>query len=295
MILGYACLNETLKTKFYTCRLATFHKLGVDKLKQLTIDNLNVVAQTLVWNELNDIYFYRVTSGIVPLATHEDVNWEWYKDKDIKEKASSIKEFVQKRNVRLTTHPGQYSVLNSPHEKTLANTISDFVYHCQLMDLTGGRDMITHTGGAYGDKEEAKLRFAKNYVLLPQGVKKYLRLENDDKTFTIDDVLDIHQLCGIPIVLDIHHHNCNPGRYDIKELIPHIIQTWDGYGKPKMHISTGKKSRTDTSHHDFVSEEDLNEFLTILDNKDVDIMFEAKKKELSILKLRGTVLEGAKR
>ena len=290
MYFGYACLNETLKTKFFTCRLSTYHKMGIDKLKQLTLDNINVVLKTLKWNIENEIYFYRITSGIVPLATHPDVNWKWEEDIDILKELNKVKNFVVDNNIRLTTHPGQYSVLNSPNKNTIMNTTLDFVYHSKLIDLMGGSDIVVHTGGAYGNKGEAKRRFVKNYNTLNNNIKKYLRLENDDKTFVIDDVLEISQMCGIPVVLDIHHHNCNPGKYDIKELIPHIVQTWNNVGKPKFHISTGKTHKTDISHHDYVSEEDYNYFLNILNGFDVDIMFESKKKELSILKLREKVL-----
>jgi UV damage endonuclease UvdE len=286
MLLGYACLNETIKSKFFTCRLSTFQNQGNEKIKELTLKNLKVVYDTLRWNIENNIYFYRSTSGIVPLATHKEMKWQWDNDEEVNDICLLIKNLVDKNNLRLTTHPGQYSVLNTPYESKLINCISDFVYHSKFACMTGGSDMITHTGGAYGDKEESKKRFANNYDLLPSEIKKYLRLENDDKIFTIDDVLDIHQMCGIPIVLDIHHHNCNPGRHNIRELIPHIVQTWNGVNKPKMHISSGRKERTDSSHHDYVSKEDYLEFIDILDGNDVDIMFESKKKEKSILILR---------
>lgn len=199
--------------------------------------------------------------------------------------ASKIKDMVLNNNVRLTVHPGQYSPLNTPNPKVLENTFADFEYHNKLLTLMGGTDMIIHVGGMYGNKEEAKINFVNNYFKLDDSIRSKLRLENDDKTFTVEDVLEISNVCGIPICLDIHHHNCNSSTHHIRELIDGIMETWEWVGITKAHISSEKKHKLDRAHADYVNHEDVEEFLDILGSYDVDIMFESKMKDLSVLKL----------
>jgi UV DNA damage endonuclease len=264
-------------------------KEGMGKIKEMTLYNLEKTLEILKWNIDNNIFFYRASSDLVPFATHPEMTWDWWSDEDLISACKQIKELVKKHDVRLTTHPGQYSVLNSPNIQVVDNCIKDFEYHAKLMDLMGGVDMITHVGGVYGDKERAKERWVDNYTLLSKSVQEKLRLENDDRSFTITDVLDISKVCGVPVVLDIHHHNCNPCEEIIDDLLDDIFNTW-GNKKPKMHISSGKTSKTDISHHDYISDDDFDYFLSLLKGRSVDIMCEAKKKELSIVRLGKAVL-----
>lgn len=281
MRLGYACMNTELKTVFRTVRLATAEAEGTSKIKELTLVNLQTTLDILRWNLENDIYFYRASSTIIPLSTHPVNDWVWWEDPDVLQITSVIRELVETHGMRVSMHPGQYTVLNSPKPDVVRKSVEDLEYHDRLIALMGGNDLIVHTGGAYGDKEAAKQRFAENYALLSNSIKRRLRLENDDKTFTIRDVLDVNKMCGVPICFDIHHHNCNNDGKPVD--FAEILATWEGVGTPKIHISTGKEGFTDLRHHDIVSEEDFNELLILLGDTDADIMFEAKMKEQSVL------------
>lgn len=281
MKLGYACMNTELKSVFRTLRVATAKTEGVEKIKELTMKNMQTTLDIINWNLANDIYFYRASSSIVPLSTHPVNEWIWWEDTDFLFIAGQIRDIVETHQMRISVHPGQYTVLNSPKPEVVEKSIQDLVYHDKLIALLGGNDIILHTGGAYGDKEKAKQQFADTYVKLPSSVKQRLRLENDDKTFTIRDVLDVHKLCGVPICFDIHHHNCNNDGTAVD--FAEILATWEGFGTPKIHISTGKEGFTDLRHHDLVSEKDFQELLLLLDGTDADIMFEAKLKEKSVM------------
>lgn len=281
MRLGYACMNTELKTIFRTARLAKIENEGSQKIKELTLQNMRTTYEILKWNLQHDIYFYRASSSIIPLATHPINDWIYWEDPDFLEIASTIRAFVEKHRMRISVHPGQYTVLNSPKAEVVRKSILDLTYHDRLIRLLGGRDIIVHTGGAYGDKEEAKKRFAETYLTLPQSIREGLRLENDDKTFTVRDVLDVHELCGVPICFDIHHHRCNSGGDTVN--ISEVLATWNGFGTPKIHISSGKDFSTDLRHHSLISEEDFEELIQLLAGEDADIMFEAKLKEQSVL------------
>lgn len=293
MRLGYACMNTELKTVFRTLRLATAQTEGVEKIKELTLKNMQTTLDIINWNLSNDIYFYRASSSIVPLATHPVNTWVWWEDPDFLFIAGQIRDIVETHQMRVSVHPGQYTVLNSPRPEVVEKAIEDLVYHEKLISLMGGNDIIIHTGGAYGDKESAKQKFADTYMALPEPVRKRIRLENDDKTFTIRDVLDIHKICGVPICFDIHHHNCNNDGTAVD--FAEILSTWEGYGTPKIHISTGKEGFTDLRHHELVSEKDFEELLLLLGGTDADIMFEAKLKEQSVMPFLKVLNEKAKK
>ncbi|UJF26051.1 UV DNA damage repair endonuclease UvsE [Planococcus sp. 107-1] len=281
MRLGYACMNTELKTVFRTLRVATAEAEGIAKIKDLTLKNMQTTLEILQWNLEHDIYFYRASSSMIPLSTHPINDWIWWEDPDFLSIAAQIREIAETHEMRVSMHPGQYTVLNSPKPEVVEKSVQDLVYHDRLIALLGGNDLIVHTGGAYGDKEQAKMRFAENYALLPASIKQRLRLENDDKTFTVRDVLDVNKLCGVPICFDIHHHNCNNDGNPVD--YAEILATWDGFGTPKIHISTGKEGFTDLRHHNIVTKEDFDELLLLLKGTDADIMFEAKMKEQAVL------------
>lgn len=281
MKLGYACMNTELKTVFRTVRVATVEMEGSEKIKELTMQNMRTTLEILNWNVENGIFFYRASSSIIPLSTHPINDWIWWEDPDFLKIAAQIRELVEKHGMRVSMHPGQYTVLNSPKETVVEKSVQDLEYHDRLIQLLGGNDLILHTGGAYGEKEQAKQRFVDNYALLSNSIKKRLRLENDDKTFTIRDVLDVSKMAGIPVCFDIHHHNCNNDGQPVD--FAEILATWEGFGTPKIHISTGKEGFTDLRHHDLIAEEDFNSLLMLLGGIDADIMFEAKLKEQAVL------------
>src|SRR5690606_16476895 len=254
---------------------------GMAKIKDLALKNMQTTLEILQWNLEPDIDFYRASSSMIPLSTHPINDWIWWEDLDFLSIAAQIREIAETHEMRVSMHPGQYTVLNSPKPEVVEKSVQDLVYHDRLIALLGGNDLIVHTGGAYGDKEQAKMRFAENYALLPASIKQRLRLENDDKTFTVRDVLDVNKLCGVPICFDIHHHNCNNDGNPVD--YAEILATWEGFGTPKIHISTGKEGFTDLRHHNIVTKEDFDELLLLLKGTDADIMFEAKMKEQAVL------------
>ncbi|WP_216827772.1 UV DNA damage repair endonuclease UvsE [Alkalihalobacterium elongatum] len=286
MRLGYACQNISLKSKMRTCRLATVEKEGMTKIKELALLNFKEVLKIVNWNAENGILFFRLSSDIIPFGSHEVLDWNWWEDEDILDLSSQIVKVKNKYKMRLSIHPGQYTVINSPNKKVVDNALRDLAYHDKLMELVEGTDIIIHTGGAYGNKEDSKQRFINVYNELTPSIKGKLRLENDDKVYNVNDVLHIYKETGVPICFDIHHHFCNPVETDINTIIETVVKTWDGVGKPKMHISSGKTCSTDTAHHDFIHSHDMDYFLSVLNGYDVDIMIEAKMKEKAILQLR---------
>ncbi|MBC2207391.1 UV DNA damage repair endonuclease UvsE [Listeria booriae] len=288
MKLGYACINMSMPSKFKSCRLKTVEEQGLGKVKEIAVHNLAEVIRVLEWNIAHDIYFFRMSSDLIPFASHPIMTWEWQRDADILALTAEISRLRELHDMRLSMHPGQYTIINSPREDVVEKAIAELTYHQQLLDLVGGTDMILHIGGAYGDKKSASERFIHAYNGLSEDIQRLLRLENDDKTYTAMDVLEIAKATGATVCFDIHHHICNhEADVDVTQIVTDVFKTWKT--TPKMHISSGKTGPTDRSHHDLIHETDFQYLMGLLAGRDADIMFEAKQKERSVLTLRETV------
>lgn len=291
MKVGYACINTSIKENFRTCRVATVEKKGPEILKELTLENLKLTKRIIEWNIEHGILFYRMTSEMVVLATHPVNSWDWRGDPDVIRVCSEIKSLRDEHGLRLSTHPGQYSVLNSPNPDVVERTIADLDYHAALSELTGAGDMILHLGGKYGDPESALERLVNETCKLPEPIRKRLRYENDDRTYNLKDVLSVCESTGIPACFDIHHHRCNPADASLDELMGRVYHTWKTIGTPKVHISSGKHTPDDRRHHDIIFPDDVDRLLAVLDGRNADIMVEAKAKEQAALGVMELLME----
>ncbi len=292
--LGYACINRSLeKTTGRTFRLAN---LSADRVREIGGANLDALYDILRWNVSRDIRFFRVSSGVIPFASHDafDLDWETM----FSAKLKRIRAYVEQEALRLTLHPGQYTVLTSPNEDVVGRAIAELDYQAdflQAVDPWQGT-MTLHIGGAYGDREAAKDRFADAFERLSPSSKQRLALENDDTTYGTDEVLAFCQRIGVPMIFDYFHHLIFPGSDNegLAEKIEAIAETWSGrppHGRvPKFHLSSARPDGRRTAHADLLEEADLNRFLALMTDvpgdAPYDVMVEAKEKELAILPLR---------
>ena len=297
MELGYACINLSLEdcspgrrtTVGYLKKLTAEQK--EEKLNSLVEENLNNTLYILKFNVKKDIKVYRLSSDIIPLATH-DITKDWdYIDK-FNDKFKEIGNFIKKNKLRVSMHPGQYTVLNSNKDKVVKNAIKDLEYHSnilQAMELDWSHKMVLHIGGVYGDKASAIKRFKRNFEKLSSDIQNRLIIENDDKSYTATEVLKIAQELKIPMVFDIHHFNCNHAENEkLKELLPDIFATW-GQDKPKVHFSSPKSEDKFASHAKNINCNDFNKFIKVVNkwtDLDFNVMLECKNKDKALLKLR---------
>ena len=297
--LGLCCLNTTLRNQkptIFSSRkmiIKSIKQKGIDALKDKIIQNLKDTLQLIEWNEQNGIKVFRLSSELFPHKTNPKVeNYTYDFAMDL---LKQIGDLAKKYNQRLTFHPGQYNVVGTPDEKAFQHTIDDLSYHADVLDYMGMDEnsvMVVHGGGVYGDKEKTKDRWCEQYHMLPDNVKKRLVLENCERCFSIKDCLNISKRVNIPVVFDTHHFNCykqlHPNE-DFKSAgfyIPFILNTWKRKQiKPKFHVSEQGSGRC--GHHSDYIEVIPNYLLNIPDkyNTHIDIMIEAKAKELAIMKL----------
>jgi UV DNA damage endonuclease len=286
MNLGYACINMTMGKKVTTNRAMvkkTFQSKGLDYVSELALLNAKDIIKILEWNRQNGIKFFRLSSAIVPWGDHIDLTQ--LKDyKEIKSELKKAGDFAKFHNIRITSHPGPFVVLTSPKENVVAAAIADLELHGKIFDMMGlsktpYNKINIHCNGVYGDKKSAMDRFCTNFKRLSKSVQSRLTVENDDKAsmYSVCDLMYIHEKIGIPIVFDYHHYKFCPGVLTEDEALELAASTWPWNIKPVVHYSESKEGGKPQAHSEYIKE------LPNTYGINVDIMVEAKAKELAIL------------
>ena len=295
MNLGYACINMTLgeqKPRITTNRSMikkTFKEKGLEYAGELALQNVRDLFTILQWNSRKGIKVFRVSSDIFPWASEYDIE-TLPQYKRIEMILNACGNFASKNNIRITAHPGPFNVLVSPRENVVQNTITDLEIHGKIFDMmnlsrTPYNKLNIHCNGVYGDKKSAMDRFCTNFERLSDSVKSRLTVENDDKgtMYSVKDLMYIHERIGIPIVFDYHHHQFCTGDLSEHEALELAITTWPKGIKPIVHYSESKALHEENSKLKPQAHSDYIKQLPNLYGNDVDVMVEAKAKELSIL------------
>ena len=293
--LGYACINMTLGKEGITTNRSmikrTFLQKGIPYASELSIQNVRDLIEIIKWNEKNDIKFFRMSSNLFPWSSEYPLSSLPHYER-IKNLLAGAGNLADKYGQRITSHPGPFNVLVSPNENVVQNTITDLSIHGEVFDLMGlsrtpYNKINIHCNGVYGDKQSAMDRFCKNFERLPESVQTRLTIENDDKAsmYSVKDLMYIHERIGIPIVFDYHHHKFCTGDLSEEEALKLAASTW-GDIKPVVHYSESKSLHENNdsikpqAHSDYISET-INTY-----GLDVDVMVEAKAKELTILEYK---------
>jgi UV DNA damage endonuclease len=297
MKIGYACINTQLsKQKIGTNRTLikkTLDSKGLDYVSEISLLNAKDIIKILRWNKENGIYFFRLSSAIIPWGDKIDIS----KLKDYKEICSELKkagDYAKANGIRITCHPGPYVVLTSPNEAVVKNAISDLEMHAFIFDAMGlsrtpYNKINIHCNGVYGDKKSAMDRFCANFLRCSEGVRSRLTVENDDKAsmYSVKDLMYIHEKIGIPITFDYHHHKFCTGDLSEEDALKLAVTTWPKGITPVVHYSESKalyetnQKEKPQAHSDYIMA------LPNTYELDVDIMVEAKAKELAILPFIG--------
>lgn len=290
--LGYVALSKALDdvTTSSTITYTNYinKNYNTSKLLEITKNNLDSLYEIIKYNVKNNFHFYRLTSKLVPLATHDKVDFDYITP--LLDEYKKIGKLINDNNIRVDTHPDQYAVLNSMDSKIVKNTVEILEYHYKIMDAIGIKDkiIILHVGSSACGKKASITRFINNFNKLPDHIKKCIAVENDDKVYNIKDVLELCHKINVPMVLDYHHFICNNEKEDINDYLKEIIDTWCEK-LPKMHFSSPKSKlkKEFRSHSDYINKECFIKFINILkkQDKDIDIMLEAKAKDDAISRL----------
>ena len=293
MSIGYACLN--IGTPNTNIRSVMQRNATPEKLTEVTEHNLAALERMIDYNHKNDIKLFRISSDLIPFGSSPVNTLAW--PEIHKEAFDRIGSKIRKSGMRVSLHPGQYTVLNSPTEDVVERAITDLVYHDKILIALGTdqtNKIVLHVGGIYGDKKEALERFEQNFRRLPEAVRNRLIIENDDRLYNIEDVLTLAHRLHVPAVYDNLHHVINPppsGGTD-----PYWIaegkKTWKAAdGNQKIHYSQQALDKRPGAHTDTINLETFLTFHEQLEDKQIDIMLEVKDKNLSAIKCQNATTE----
>lgn len=274
-------------TLTYTNYLKLGENLGMKKLDAVIQSNFKHLKDVLHYNIRNEISFYRLSQNLIPLATKEDVIFDY--PNLYKQEFLEIGKIIRKNNMRIDSHPDQFCVLNSTRKEVIEASVRILEFHHQLFkSMKLDCHMIIHGGGNTFGKKQSMARFKNQFQKLPEYLRKEILLENDDKVFGITDILNLCEELQIPFVLDYHHYLCNHEDEIITDYLPRIFKTWEHTNlNPKMHFSSPKNKKEFRSHSEYIDPDKFIQFIELLKpyNQDIDIMLECKAKDDALFRL----------
>ncbi|WNS80359.1 UV DNA damage repair endonuclease UvsE [Domibacillus sp. DTU_2020_1001157_1_SI_ALB_TIR_016] len=297
--LGYAAMSMNVQngSPSQTMTHAQFSKIGnreaaIHKLERIAMSNLHNCLRLLRHNAAHDIHFFRLSSKLIPMANHPELS-DWNYIKPLGESLKAIRSYLKEhQDMRIDFHPDHFVVLNSPKPDILKTAVQTLRMHRLLlkgMGIAPEHRCVVHVGGGYRDKEAALEQFVENWGLLPAPLQRMIMLENDDKTFTINETLYLCEKLGVPAVFDYHHHAANHEKEAEWEAAwERVTATWQSSALPvKMHMSSPKSEEDFRAHADFIDEKEFLHFLHRVKGSvpQIDVMIEAKQKDNALFAL----------
>jgi UV DNA damage endonuclease len=287
MRIGYPCINRSIGcTASRTFRLASYTE---ERMRDTVQENLSCLEKILAYNVRHGMLFFRITSDLVPFASHPVCTFPW--QEEFAGAFEKTGDYIRRYGFRISMHPDQFVLLNAPDKGVLQRSIADLVYQVQLLDLMGldsSAKVQVHVGGVYGDKPAAIDRFVKQYDLLDTTIRDRLVIENDERLYTLSDCLAIHELTGIPVIADTFHHSLNNTGEQFTALLDPVRKTWKARdGIPMIDYSSQEPGKRVGAHALNIVAEEFRQFLRETRPADFDIMLEIKDKEKSALAALG--------
>jgi UV DNA damage endonuclease len=235
-----------------------------------------------------DIRAFRIVSQIIPLATHPDWRFDLSRlndDEDLAPLLRASRNLATAEGVRLSMHPDQFVVLSSPKTAVVNSSLAELEYQAAICEAVHADVLNIHGGGAYGNKPEALDRFRQNADRLSDRARSRLTVENDDRTYSPEELLPLCKSTAVPLVYDVHHHRCLPDSLSVAAATEAALATWDR--EPHFHISSPKDGWSGPKphrHHDYVDAADFPQEWRSLDQT-ITVDVEAKAKELAVRQL----------
>lgn len=284
MKIGYPCINRTLDCQGNkTFRLRSYSKL---LLRKTIENNLDCLEKTIASNIKNSILFFRISSDIIPFASHPVCNLDY--KRLFARNFKAIGRIVREAKVRISMHPDQFTLLNCKDKDILRRSIAELSYHqdvLEAMQLDNTAKIQLHVGGVYADKKASIKRFIERYSALNEKLRKKIVIENDERSYNVADCLFISEKTGVPVLFDVFHHSINPCRITLKKILGAVSKTWKkDDGIPMVDYSSQKKNSRCGSHALSLDAADFKRFLKASMPFDFDVMLEIKDKEKSAKK-----------
>lgn len=290
--LGYACI--ALGSNATTNRGTILRNATPERLRALIAANLAGLGEVLRYNVRIGVRLFRISSDIIPFASHPVNTVEWWAE--FAAELRALGDYARATDQQLSMHPSHFTVLNAPDPRVLAGAHRDLDWHHRFLDALGcgpEAKLILHLGGVYGDRAASLARLVQAVRDLPPALRARIVVENDDRLWSVDEALHVHAEVGAPVVFDWLHHRCRPGERDpddpadLRALLERVASTWHGQPiLPKLHFSSQEPGAKRGAHADYVDPAEFRRFLSCAEGIDFDCMLEAKAKDLALLQLR---------
>jgi UV DNA damage endonuclease len=283
--IGYPCINLTLECSGNkTFRLKSYSE---QQLVETVENNLNCLLKILEFNAKHKIAFFRISSDLVPFASHPINTYNW--QQHFRGKFEEIGDFIKKTGMRISMHPDQFTLLNSLKEGIFQRSVSELDYHATILDfmqLDASAKIQIHVGGVYQDKKASMQRFIGRLSRLEDNIRQRLVIENDDKLFNIEDCLQINEATGIPLLFDAFHHRVNSTSATFSKALKLTQRTWNCKkdGVQMVDYSSQRLNGSPRAHAESIDLDDFSSFLGETKPADFDVMLEIKDKEKSAIK-----------
>ena len=217
-----------------------------EKLWDLMKGNIESVRKLVTKVGEQDVHLrmVRISSDILPVYTEPSWRYFW-RLPDVRQYAeqhfAEVGRIARDRNVRLSFHPGQFTVLASDNPDIVNRSIEEFEYHVDMARWMGYGQKFqdfkinVHIAGRAGP--------AGIIAVLPRltpEARNTLTIENEENAWGLDSTLELAKHCAL--VLDIHHHWCREGEYiqPIDDRVLRVIDSWRGV-RPAMHYSVSRE------------------------------------------------------
>jgi UV DNA damage endonuclease len=282
--LGYPTQNLTIPAS--TNRTLRLANLGdAEKVRAWVRENLLGLETILQWNAEHGVNLFRIGQSLIPFASHPAFPYDW--EAEHGDDLRGIGALARSRGIRLSMHPGQFIQPSSLRPEVSERSLAELRYVARVFHLIGSSDsvIVLHMGGAYEDRAASTARFVET-VRSETGVLRYLALENDERLWTVADIVQTACSLGVPAITDAFHHGLNPGGLALREALDHSLPTWEMRdARPKIHLSSQNPEKQAGAHAYSVDREDWHALLAALDGRDADVMVEAKGKEQALVPL----------
>lgn len=281
---------------------------------RVSLEYLNRIFDYLATQKIR---MYRISSDLAPYVTHPEMPQFHRQIEECAAELRALGRRARALDLRLSFHPSQFIVLNSPDPTLVRKSVADLAAQTEMLDrmeLGPEAVVVVHVGGSYGDLARGRADWAATYRKLSPSIRRRLVLENDDIRYSAAEVLQVHDATGVPLIFDHQHFRChNPEQFELRPTVERFLQTAPKGVRPKMHFSSPrtewralpqknrKTGKSETirqaplwnGHADFCQPFEFIDLMRQLDGLEFDVMLEAKAKDLALLRLRQDLLRYA--
>ena len=248
----------------------------------------------------------RLGSDVLPVYTEPTWSYFWRRS-DVRDycEREFAKVGVRARHhgVRLSMHPGQFTVLASDNPDIVERSIEEFEYHVDVARWMGyGRSFQDFKCNVHISGRKGPAGIQDVLPRLSPEARNTITIENDEMSWGIEASLELAN--DLALVLDIHHHWVATGEYiqPTDDRFLRIVDSWRGV-QPVIHYSVsredvlvdhdpnvlpdhallleqGYKKAKLRAHSDYMWNNAVNEWASTF-RPHADIMVESKAKNLA--------------